>query len=196
MGEGGRGRVGRRQDAVGVGRPQGVVVRGGEQQRQQRVARQVVEVEAVAAVARLVRDAEHGGEGRVLGEAHRPLVERAVGVFGDHQHVGGEDAEAQAVARGALPLAAVADQGRLGLGQRAAWRPLLAVLDGQVHVLVAGVHDDAVAQGDCVACGERHGDTGHKGHLGERERERDISSFSYSDSQSKGDFSEVSVEYN
>lgn len=155
---------------VGLRRPQGVVVRGGEEQRQQRVARQVVEVEAVAAVARLVGDAEDGGEGRVLGEADGPLVERAVGVFGDHEHVGGEDAEPEAAAGRHFPLAAVADQSGFGLRQGAPGLPLPAVLDCQIHIFVAGVHHHAVAQGDGVACGECHWDAGHEGHLERRWR--------------------------
>lgn len=155
---------------VGLRRPQGVVVRGGEEQRQQRVAGQVIEVEAVAAVARLVGDAEHGGERRVLGEADGPLVERAVGVFGDHEHVGGEDAEPEAAARRHLPLAAVAYQCRFGLRQGAPGLPFPAVLDCQIHVFVAGVHHHAVAQGDGIARGECHGDAGHEGHLERRWR--------------------------
>lgn len=146
------------------------MVRGGEEQRQQRVAGQVVEVETVAAVAGFVGDAQHGRECRVLGEADGPLVEGAVGVFGDHEHVGGEDAEPEAAASCNFPLAAVAYQGRFGLRQGAPRLPLPAVLDCQIHVFVAGVHHHAVAQGDGVACGERHGDAGHEGHLEGRRR--------------------------
>lgn len=170
VGETGAAGVRRGLGVVGLRRPQGVVVRGGEEQRQQRVAGQVVQVEAVAAVARLVGDAQHGGERRVLGEADGPLVEGAVGVLGDHEHVGGEDAEPEAAARRHFPLAAVAYQSRLGLRQGGPGLPLPAVLDGQIHVFVAGVHHHAVAQGDGVARRERHGDAGHKGHLEGRRR--------------------------
>lgn len=52
---------------------QRVVVRGGQQQRQHRVARLLVQVEAVAAVAALVGHGHHVGEGGALGEGHRPL---------------------------------------------------------------------------------------------------------------------------
>lgn len=170
VGETGAAGVRRGLAVVGLRRPQGVVVRGGEEQRQQRVAGEVVQVEAVAAVARLVGDAQHGGERRVLGEADGPLVEGAVGMFGDHEHVGGEDAEPEAAARCHFPLAAVAYQSRLGLLQGAPGLPLPAVLDGQIHVFVAGVHHHTVAQGDGIARGERHGDAGHEGHLAGRWR--------------------------
>lgn len=137
------------------------------------MAGQVVEVEAVAAVARLVGDAEHGGERRVLGEADGPLVERAIGVFRDHENVGGEDAEPEAAAGRHLPLAAVAYQSGLGLRQGAPRLPFPAVLDCQIHVFVAGVHHHAVAQGDGVSRGESHGDAGHEGHLERRWRTPD-----------------------
>ncbi len=111
-----------------------------------------------------MRDAEHRGEGRVLGEADGPLVERAVGVFGDHQDAGGEDAEPQAVARGGFVLA-LSDQS--GGGRvRQARGTLTAVLDGQVHVSVAGVHDHAAAERVGIVGGESHGNPGHEGNLG------------------------------
>lgn len=138
------------------------MVGGGEEEGQQRVASQVVEVEAVAAVPRLVRDAEHRGEGGVFGKADGPLVEGAVGVRGDHEDVGGEDAEAQAAAWRGFSLATIADEGGGGVRQRAAGRPLSAMLDGEVDVLVAGVHDHATAERVGVVGRERHGDTGHK----------------------------------
>lgn len=134
------------------------------------MAGQVVEVEAVAAVARLVGDTEHGGERRVLRKADGPLVERAVSMFRDHEHVGGEDAEPKAAASCHFPLAAVAYQSGFGLWQGAPRLPLPAVLDCQIHIFVASVHHDAVAQGDGITCWEGHRDAGHERHL-ERGRE-------------------------
>lgn len=129
------------------------------------MAGQVVEVEAVAAVARLVGDAQHGGERRVLGEADGPLVERAIGMFRDHEHVGCEDAEPQAAAGRHFPLATVAYQSGFGLWQSAPRLPFPAVLDCQIHIFVAGVHYHAVAQGDGITCWESHRDAGHERHL-------------------------------
>lgn len=56
------------------------------------MAGQVVEVEAVTTVPRLVRDAEYCRESRVLRKADCPLVQRTIGMFRDHEHIGGENA--------------------------------------------------------------------------------------------------------
>lgn len=49
------------------------MVGGGEQQRQHRVTRLVVQVEPVAAVTDLVRHGQNVGEAGTLGERHGPL---------------------------------------------------------------------------------------------------------------------------
>lgn len=116
---------------------------------------QIVEVEAMAAVSRLMRDAEHRREGGVLGKADGPLVEGAVGVFGDHQDAGGEDAETQAVGGGFALTQADQSGGRVGQTHG----PLTPVLNGQVHVFVAGVHHNAATERVGVTGGEGHGNS-------------------------------------
>lgn len=103
---------------------------------------QIVEVKAMAAVSRFMRDAEHRREGGVLCKADGPLVKGAISVFGDHQDAGGEDAETHVVGGGFVLTQA--DQNGGGLGQTSG--PMTSVLNGQVHVFVAGVHHNAATE--------------------------------------------------
>lgn len=113
---------------------------------------QIVKVKAMATVSRFVRNAEHRREGGVLCKADGPLVEGAVCMFGDHQDTGGEDAETQAVCGGFVLTQADQCRGRVGQTRG----PLPPVLNGKVHVFVAGVHHNAAT--------ERVGVTGGEGH--------------------------------
>lgn len=120
----------------------GVVVRRGEQERQDGVTRQLVEMETVTAVTELVRDGQDVGEGGALGEGHRPLVQRTVHVFG-HHHDGRSHHAAQ---RRTLPV---------GVRRSVA----VALRQG------ARIHHDVLTQGVSVARRERHGDPGRERHL-------------------------------
>lgn len=97
------------------------------------MAREVVEMETVAAVTELVRNREHVGESRLLSERHGPLVQRAVHVFG-HHHDGRADHGAK---RPALPVLLHRD---------------LAVPLWES----AGVHHDVLTQRVSIAGGKRH----------------------------------------
>lgn len=69
---------------------------------------QVIEMEAVTAIPRLVRDTKHGGESRVLCKADGPLVQGPICMFGNHENVGGENAQSKAAAGCNFSLPSVA----------------------------------------------------------------------------------------
>lgn len=131
---------------------------------------QVIQVETVAAVPGLVGDTQHSGESRVLRKADGPLVQGTICMFGNHEHVGGENAKSKTTAGCNFSLTGIAYQSRLGLWQCASGLSLPAMLDRQIHIFVASVHNYAVAQGDRITRRKRYRDTGHKGHLKEKQQ--------------------------
>lgn len=64
---------------------------------------------------------------------------------GDHKDIGSENAEAKATAGRSFPVATIADESRGGLRQCAPRRPLSAMLDGKIYILVTGIHDHTTA---------------------------------------------------
>ncbi len=61
-----------------------VVMRGSEEERQNRMTSDVIDAEPVAGCASLVVDVKERGELRAIGKGDAPKVERAVGMFRNH----------------------------------------------------------------------------------------------------------------